>query len=462
MEGQAESHSKVFFSRKQLTALIIPLVLEQILGVTVGMADTVMVSRAGEAAVSGVSLVDNINLLLVNLFLSLSTGGAVAAAHALGQKNERKACQAADQLLLAVVSLSLVIMALSLAGNRLILKTIFGGVEPAVMENAVIYFYITALSFPFLAAQNGCSALCRAMGNTRITMLVSLMLNLINISGNAFFLLVLNWDAAGVAAATLIARIIGALVMLLVVRDQKKPLHLTRPFPRKYDWCIIKDIMSVGIPTGLDNAIFQVGKILVQSLVVSFGTAAIAANAVVGMTAGFAYIPGNAVGIAFLTVLGQTVGAEEYELSKSYIRKLMKPAVFSMALLNLGIICIAGWLVGIYHLSPEGSEMAYQVIVYHSIAAILFWPPAFTLPNALRAADDARFTMIVSIASMWIWRVGFSYLLGRYLHMGLLGVWAAMSVDWLFRAACFIWRVASGRWLINHKRLTGAGGENGT
>lgn len=450
MEANSEVSSRLLFTRKQLAAIIIPLIMEQILGVTVGMADTVMVSRVGEAAVSGVSLVDNINILLVNVFLSLSTGGAVIAAQAIGQQKKERACKAANQLLLAIVSMAAVIMIIALVGNRQILSMVFGGVEKEVMDNATIYFAITALSYPFLALQGGCSALCRSMGNTKVTMYVSVLINIINISGNAFFLLVLGWDAAGVATATLIARIVGAIIMFLVMCNKKQAIYITLPFSFRYDWGMIKSIMGIGIPTGIDNAIFQIGKILVQSLIVSFGTAAIAANAVVGVVAGCAYIPGNAVGITFLTVVGQTIGAGEYKAAKEYIKKLMGVAIASMTVLNLCIVLGARWLVGLYSLSPKGAEMAYEVIIYHSIAAILFWSFAFALPNALRAADDAKFTMVISISSMWIFRIGLSYLLGRYFGMGLLGVWVAMSIDWVFRAFCFILRITNGKWLNHH------------
>ncbi len=444
---------KITFTNQQLAAIIIPLILEQILSVTIGMADTLMVARVGEEAVSGVSLVDSINILLTNIFLAFSTGGAVVAAQALGEKNPAKARHAASQLILSITGLATIIMILSLAGNSLILRAVFGNVEELVMQNASIYFYITVLSFPFMAIQNGASALLRVMGNTRITMYVSFVLNLINIAGNAFFLLVLHWNAAGVATATLISRMTGALILWIILKNKKRDIYFGNPLRWRIDFAVIKRIMQIGIPTGIDNVIFQVGKILVQSLVVSFGTAAIAANAIVGMVAGCAYIPGNAVGITFLTVIGQLVGAGDYESARKYVVKLVSVSIGVMAVFNMIILLANHNLVGLYHLSPEGTMMAEQVITYHSIAAILLWSLAFTLPNALRAADDTQYSMVVSILSMWVFRVGLSYLFGRNMGMGLLGVWVAMSVDWVFRAVCFIYRIASGKWLRHHVRL---------
>ncbi len=444
---------KISFTNQQLAAIIIPLIIEQILGVTIGMADILMVARVGEAAVSGVSLVDSINILLTNIFLAFSTGGAVVAAQALGEKNPQKARHAANQLILSITCLATVIMIISLIANPFILRTIFGNVEELVMQNATIYFYITVLSFPFMAIQSGASALLRVMGNTKITMYVSLGLNLINIVGNAFFLLVLHWNAAGVATATLISRVTGAIILWILLKNKKRDIYFTNAFTWRFDIAVIKRIMQIGIPTGIDNVIFQVGKILVQSLVVSFGTAAIAANAIVGMVAGCVYIPGNAVGITFLTVVGQLVGAGDYQNARKYIVKLVSVSIFVMAIFNIIILLVNHDLVGLYHLSPEGTQMAVQVIAYHSVAAILFWSLAFTLPNAFRAADDTKYSMAISILSMWVFRVGLSYLFGRNMGMGLLGVWVAMSVDWVFRAACFVYRIASGKWLKHHMQI---------
>ena len=311
------------FTGRQLRALIVPLVLEQILGLTVGMADSIMVSSAGEAAVSGVSLVDSINILLVNTFASVSTGGAVVAAHRLGEKKREAANKTADQLLMCVTGIALLVTALSLLFNRPILKLIFGNVEESVMSNAVIYFYMTALSFPFLGIYNASAALSRAMGNSAITMRISVLMNVVNIAGNALLIMGLGWGVFGAALSTLISRALGALIMYHVLRDEGHPLYFGRkPFVRP-DWKILRNIMRVGIPTGLDNCIFQVGKILVQSLIAGLGTVAIAANAIAGTVAGVAVIPASAMGIAMITVVGQTLGAGDVLQVRRYVRKMM-------------------------------------------------------------------------------------------------------------------------------------------
>ncbi len=286
------------FTGRALRALIIPLVLEQILGLTVGMADSIMVSSAGEAAVSGVSLVDSINILLVNTFISLSTGGAVVAAHRLGEKKKEAAQKTADQLLLCVTGIALLITVFAVAANRFLLSAIFGKVDEEVMRNAEIYFYLIALSFPFMGIYNASAALSRAMGDSKITMLISVFMNVVNIVGNAVLILVFHLGVYGVALSTLFSRVLGALILFGIMRREDRELHYSRRITFAFDKDIIKNIMRIGIPTGLDNCIFQVGKILVQSLIAGLGTVAIAANAIAGVVAGVAVIPASAMGIA--------------------------------------------------------------------------------------------------------------------------------------------------------------------
>lgn len=443
---------KPIFSEKALIGLVVPLVLEQILGITVGMADSIMVSSAGEAAVSGVSLVDSINILLVNTFVSLFTGGAVVAAHRLGEQREDAAQRTADQLLLLVTGIAVLIAVFSMVSNRRILSAVFGNVEADVMENAVIYFYITAISFPFLAVYNASAALSRAMGDSKTTMYISVMMNLVNIAGNAVLIMAFHMGVYGVALSTLLSRIIAAAVMYKVMKNQDRPLHYGKMPAFRLEQSISKKILQIGVPTGLDNCIFQVGKILVQSLIAGLGTTAITANAIVGTVAGLAVVPASAMGAAMITVVGQTLGAGDPKQAKQYVKKLMFYSYLFMILLNAGIILFSRNIAGLYQVSERTHELAAQIIIFHSICAMLLWPTGFSLPNALRAAMDANFTMIISIASMWICRIGCSYLFVMYFHMGLWGIWAAMAVDWMVRSAFFVLRIASGRWLIRNER----------
>ncbi|WP_099467253.1 MATE family efflux transporter [Konateibacter massiliensis] len=433
------------FSRKDLVRLIVPLIIEQLLAVTVGMVGTIMVSGAGESAVSGVSLVDSINILLITVFASLATGGAVVVAQYIGQKNKERACEAADQLLLAGGIISIIIMAFALIGNSTILRLVFGNVDQSIMDNAVAYFLITALSYPFLAIYNSSAALFRAMGNSKISMYVSLVMNIINIVGNVIFIYGFSMGAAGVAWSATISRAVAAVIMYVLLRNEKNPVHYARRVILRFDRNLIRRILAIGVPNSLENGMFQVGKILVLSLTTSFGSVAIAANAVSNTIAAFACLPGSAMGLALITVVGQCVGANDYKQARKYTKQLLSASYVIMGALNLLILAATPFIVSWFSLSTETASVTRWIIMYHSICCMIIWPASFTLPNALRAANDVKFTMVIAIISMWTWRIAFSYVLGQYFGLGVKGIWIAMTVDWLFRAICFTVRFIYGK-----------------
>lgn len=436
----------MLFSRADLQRLIIPLMLEQFLAITVGMADTMMVSTVGEAAMSGVSLVDAINVLLINLFSALATGGAVLTSQYLGRKEVKNAGLAARQLLYTVLATSLVIMVVCLFLRTWLLNGLFGHVETAVMDSARIYFLISLFSYPFLAVYNGAAALFRAMGNSKVSLNTSVMMNLVNIAGNALFIFLFRWGVMGAALATLIARAAGAVVMtrLLVRSGGSIALPSLRSFA--WRWDMARGILAVGVPTGLENSIFQLGKVLLNRLISTFGTIGIAANAVAVSFSSVQIIPGAAIGLAMVTVVGRCAGARAFDQARHYTRRLMLLTYATVGALNIVLLLLTPFILNFFTLSDASRDLAYVLIVTHGIGSMITWPMAFTLPNALRASNDARFTMIHSVFSMAAFRVGGSFLIANALGIGVWGVWLAQQVDWLYRGAVFIWRFSSGKW----------------
>ncbi|MDO5424040.1 MAG: MATE family efflux transporter [Eubacteriales bacterium] len=436
----------MMFSNKQLKQLIVPLLVEQLLAVTVGLADSVMIAGVGEAAVSGVSLVDTVMVLLINIFSALATGGAVVAGHYLGQKREEAAGKAADQLVFFTVCLSLVITVLVYGGQNLILDGIFGKIEPDVMANARTYLLIVTASIPFIALYNAGAALFRAMGNSKVSMKTSILMNGINICGNALLIFGLHLGVAGAAIPTLVSRMAAAVMILFLLRKPDQQIHLSKHFVWKFEKHTVKKILHIGVPNGLENSMFQLGKILVLSLVSGFGTASIAANAVSNTIAMFQILPGMALGMAMLSVAAQCVGASAYDQAKYYTKKLLGLTYLCMLFMNVLVVLLLPLIIRAYNLSDVTAEITKQIIWYHAACCVTIWPCSFFLPNTLRAANDVKFTMCISIASMWIFRIGFSYLLGQYLGLGVFGVWVAMTIDWLFRAICFVTRYLRGKW----------------
>lgn len=443
---QKQDRSHYLFSNRELANLIGPLVIEQLLAVFVGMADSIMVANVGEAAVSGVSLVDNIMILIINIFAALATGGAVVAGQYIGRKDEKSACKAATQLVWFVSLSAVAIMILVYFGKDIILNQVFGHITAEVKGHADIYLLIVTASIPFIALYNGGAAIFRAMGNSQVSMRVSLLMNAINVTGNAILVFGLRIGTAGVAILTLISRMVAAIVITALLCNQTRILHIERTLKIRFDGRMIRKILAIGVPNGLENSMFQLGKILVLSLVSTFGTYAIAANAVSNAIALFQILPGMAISLAITTVISQCVGANDYEQVRYYLKKLL--AIIYVAMVGtVALIFLALPLIlKAYNLSDQTAAAATNIIHFHGISAMIIWPLSFALPAAYRAAGDAKACMYTSIVSMWIFRIGFSYLVGKYMGLGVFGVWVAMVIDWVVRAICFIIRYFNGKW----------------
>ena len=435
------------FSNQRLIRLIIPLVIEQSLTILVGMCDGVMVSSVGEAAISGVSLVDMINAVVLILFAALATGGAVVTSQFLGARQMEKAKKSAGQLVLMAGVLGSVSAVLCIVFANGLMKLFFGSIDQAVMDAGLIYLRITALSFPFIALYNAGAAMFRSTGNSKVSMQVSLLMNLINVVGNAFCIFVLKMGVAGVAIPTLVSRAVAAAVILAMAAQKKHELHLQRQWLTHIDRDMMGSILRIGIPSACENSIFQLGRLVVVSMIALFGTTQTSANAVANTLDGVGIIVGQAMGLAMVTVVGQSVGAGDLKQTSYYIKKLMLWTYVLMGISNGLLFLFVDQMVGLYSsLTPETVVLARTLVQIHSGFAILLWPVSFVLPNALRAANDVKFTMWVGVGSMILFRVVVSWFLCVQFQMGAIGVWIAMILDWVCRISFFLPRIFSGKW----------------
>ena len=447
MENQAMSGTKKplfggrkpLFTQKELLLLTGPLLVEQLLEVTVGMADTMMVSRCGEAAISGVSLVDMINNLIIVLFAALATGGAVVVSQFLGAREQKSANESSGQLILLSGLFGLLVGAFCFVLARPMIRLFYGAIDADVLDASVLYLRIIAISYPFLALYNGGAALFRSMGNSKISMQISFLMNVINIVGNAVCIFGLKMGVDGVAWPSVVSRVVAA--FLILRRCYQKGNALTVPKTTRLDAKMTRRILGIGIPSA-----FEAGRILVVSMISTFGTVQIAANAVANNLDGMGVIPGKALSLAMITVVGRCVGAGDSEQAVYYTRKLSLWSYIAMGLSNGAILLFLHKLIGIYALSGETMVLSETLVRIHAGFAILLWTLSFVLPNALRAANDVKFTMLVSILSMAVWRLGFSYLLCVRMGWGAVGVWIAMVIDWMCRVTCFVIRFRSGVW----------------
>ncbi len=430
--------------------------MEQFLAMTIGVCDTIMVSSTGEAGVSGVSLIDQLGQLIIQLFAAFATGGAVVASQYLGHKEEETARKSAKQLLNICTVAGLVIIAIFLPFRRYILGVIFGGADQSVMDNALIYFLWILFSFPMIGIYNSCAALCRSMGNSRISLKVSLVMNLLNVGGNLLFIYGLKMGVAGAGISTLLSRTVAALAMLVILCQKGKwQIYLEKIWNPQLDFALIGKILKVAVPSGIENSVFHIGKTLVYSFMAGFGSVALAANAVSNSICSFANIPGNAIGLACVTIIGQCIGADEKDQAKSYGKKMMKLSYLGMISTGVFIFLTVPFLVKMFNLQPASAELSIGVIRTCAVANALFWPLSFVMPNILRGAGDARYTMIVSNISMWTFRVFGSWFISKWLMtsypdvegLALYGVWFGMYIDWIFRGALFCGRFCGKKWL---------------
>nr|WP_300850277.1 MATE family efflux transporter [uncultured Acetatifactor sp.] len=436
---------KMIFSNKDLKKLIIPLILEQALAITVGMADTMMISSVGEAAVSGVSLVDMFNNLIISVLAALATGGAVVTSQLIGASKREEACRSAKQLLWVDGLITVGISLLVIVGHRGILNLFFGRIEEDVMSNAILYLIISAVSFPFLAIYNACAALFRSMGNSGITLKVSILMNILNVGGNAVCVFGLKMGVAGVAVPSLISRAVAALCLYILLKNPDSLIHLNKDRFR-FDGKMIKKILYIGIPSGIENGIFQLGRVVVVSIIAGFGTAQIAANGVANSLDSMGCIIGQGMNLVMITVIGQCVGAGDLAQVKHYTKKLLLITYTATAVTNTLILLFLRPILGLYGLGAEATELAYILVMIHNGMAMLLWPASFVLPNMLRACNDVRYTMTIAIFSMVTFRIGLSLVFGVSMEMGAVGVWIAMVVDWVFRVICFAGRYLQGTW----------------
>lgn len=438
--------SKLPFSNSYLLSLILPLVLDTALSVAVGIADTMMVARAGEAAVSGVSCINNIQNLLIKLIAAFSTGGSVVICQLLGMSEKERARKASKALLTLSFFISLLICIFCLCGRVKLIKIIYSTVEEGVFTSALLYSIPIYISMPFYAILSSCNAISRSMGRSRVTFLVSLLVNIINVLGNAIFLYIYNLGALGVAIASLISRIIGALIMFIVILDKKKELYIPNPFKFEFDFKMNKLIFSSSLPVGIEKSLFYIGKIVISSTIASFGTASIAAYAVFNNMETLIDIPGTAISLASITVIGQCAGKKDHKLVLYYAKKLLVISYICMAITSIVSFIFTPKIVSLYKLSISASSIAILNIRLDCVCRSLLWPSGFVVPSMLQATGDTKLVMLTATLDMWICRVLFAHLLGVYFSLGLLGTQIGMWLDWLVRAVIFIPRLFGGKW----------------
>ena len=435
-----------------ICSLLIPVVLEQLLNSIMGTADTMMVSNVGSAAISAVSLVDSINVLVIQAFSALAAGGAIICAQYIGQRSKEKANESARQVLFIITAISVAVSLICLVFQKPLLRLIFGSVEPAVMRASEIYFFYTALSFPFIAAYDSAASIFRAQDNTKGPMIISMISNVMNIAGNAVMIWVFHMGVAGAALSTLISRIFCAVVVIIQLRKEKEGQEIVVRdyFEIRPDWSMIRRILGLGIPSGIENSMFQLGKLAIQSTVSTLGTTAIAAQAMTNILENLNGIAAIGVGVGLMTIVGQCLGAGRQDEAVYYIKKLCVIAEVIIIISCLGVFALTKPITILGGMEKASADMCFHMVMWITIVKPLVWIMAFIPGYGLRAAGDVKFSMIVSCCTMWACRFCLCVFLIRVMGFGPMGVWIGMFADWTLRGIIFTWRFHSRKWL-QHK-----------
>jgi putative MATE family efflux protein len=434
------------FSNKTLKEMIVPLFLEQLLVMLIGLADTLIVSYAGEANVSGVSLVNQFNTIFIYLFTALASGGAVVISQYIGRRAMDAAGEAASQLLLFSVIFSALSSGLVLIGNERMLRLMFGKVENDVMQACIVYLRISAYSYPALAIYNAGAALFRSIGKTSVTMYLSVVSNIINIIGNLIGVFGLRAGAAGVAYPSLIARTFSAVVITALCFRKNSAVFYTRKWIFQWNGVLMRHILGIAVPNGLENGVFQLVKVALSSIVALFGTYQIAANGVAQSIWSLAALAGVAMGPVFITVIGQCMGNGDTQIAEVYFKKLTRITLLLSLVWNLLIFLLTPLFMRFYALEPATKQLVIWLVLIHNLFNALAYPFSGALSNGLRAAGDVKFTMYVSVISTIAVRLLLSWFLGVVLRLGVIGIAVAMVSDWIIRAVIFFWRQQSGKW----------------
>ena len=434
------------FTNRMIRNLLVPVVLEQILNSIMGTADTMMVSNVGSAALSAVSLVDSINVLLIQAFSALAAGGAIVCAQYIGQRNYEKANMSARQVLFIITAISVVVSAVCLIFQKPLLRLIFGAVDADVMRASETYFFFTALSFPFIAAYDSAASIFRAQENTKGPMTISMISNIMNIGGNAVLIWVFHLGVAGAAISTLVSRIFCAIVVIWQLRNPAEQIYVRNYFSIRPDWSLIKRVLFIGIPSGIENSMFQFGKLAIQSTVSTLGTVAIAAQAMTSILEALNGIAAMGVGIGLMTVVGQCIGAKRKDEAIYYIKRLSWLSEIVILISCAVVYLLAKPVTILGGMEAESARLCLQMVSFITITKPISWVLSFIPAYGMRAAGDVKFSMITSCASMWLCRVSLCIFLCRFCGF----VWIGMFADWSVRAVVFMLRFHSRKWLQHH------------
>ncbi len=437
------------FAPKAIRRMLIPLVFEQLMIVLVGLVDTALLSGVNQSSLAAFSLVDSINQLLTQFFLAIGAGGAIIAAQYLGREDRKGAENTANQAALMVFAISTLIAVPVMLLKNPILQLLYPKIEMGIRQPAQQYLLLTAISYPFFALYNSGTSMLYAQGFSKLSMTTSITMNTGKILMNYVFITMWKMDIKGAGLATILSRMIGAVMVTWFLMDQHAPIHYTRPFKLSFRWSAIKRILTVALPSGFENIIFLTCKLIIGIMIAGYSGAMIAANAAANTISTYISVPANAINLVTITIISQCIGAGRGAEAKRISKILQIGTIASLAVTSALVATFINPIISMLKLSPEAFEHTRQIMLVYCVMSVIIWTPAFGLPNSLRAAGDNRYVMYAAVFSVVVFRLLGSWVLGNLLGLQVHGIWYAMYLDWAVRSAFFIHRFISGKWLLH-------------
>ncbi|WP_340006152.1 MATE family efflux transporter [Paenibacillus sp. FSL K6-0276] len=435
---------------RHMIALFIPILVDQAFIVGLNLVNTAMISSSGVAAISAVNMIDSLNLFLISVFIAVSTGGTVVVAQYKGSGNDLMVSKATAG---ATSSVSLMAFAIGMFGilfHNPLLNLLFGAASPEVMHNARIYLIGSCVSYLGIAVVEAVCGALRGIGRTRASLALSLIMNLVYVLLNLVFINLLHMGVLGMTISINIARYLGAICALYYLFRMDNELHIRIRDLLVVQFSMLKKIMFIGMPFAAEQMFFNGGKILTQVFIVNLGTYALATNAIASSFAGIMQIPGNALSLTIITVVGQCMGSNNVKDARKFIKSFLVASSLSFVVMGLLVMPFFNPLVSIFHPPAEIVGDIFMIVLINTLAQIPLWSLSFITPSALRAAGDSKFTSMVSMLSMWLFRVVLGYILGIVLNFGILGVWLAMNCEWGIRGLIFLRRFMGKKW-VQHR-----------
>ncbi|WP_438349280.1 MATE family efflux transporter [Paenibacillus sp. FA6] len=437
---------------KQIIAIVIPIFVDQAFIILMGLLNTAMISSSGVAAVSAVSMVDSLNIFLINVFVAVATGGTVIVAQYKGSGNQEMVSKAAAQAISAVTILSVLISVFVILFHTPTLNLLFGNAEEEVFRNAKIFLIGSCISYPFMAIFQAVSGVLRGVAETKACLGLSLIMNLTYLCLNIVLITVFDMGVMGLVISMILARVLGMVTSLIYLLKYNQTLRFKIRNALKLNFSILKKIMYIGIPFAAEQMFFNGGKLLTQTFIVQLGTLAMTVNAISGSISLLFQIGGNALSISVVTVVGQCIGRRNVQDARKFIKSFIGLSTVFFVIATLIILPLFPLIVKLFSPPEDIIPTIFALTLLISIAQPILWSFSFIMPSALRAAGDSKFTSISSLLSMWLFRVILGYILGVTLHFGIMGVWVAMVAEWGIRGLIFAWRFKGDKWYA-HKLI---------